>query len=41
MARYALPMPRYAPAAQLGERKVSSLAGFEDLGLVYLVPEPA
>ncbi|MGY2892869.1 adenylate/guanylate cyclase domain-containing protein [Deinococcus sp. UYEF24] len=33
-------LPRYAPAARLGEREVSSLAGFEDLGLVYRVLDP-
>ena len=33
-------LPRYAPAARLGEREVSSLAGFEDLGLVYRVLGP-
>ncbi|WP_407539667.1 adenylate/guanylate cyclase domain-containing protein [Deinococcus radiomollis] len=33
-------LPRYAPAARFGEREVSSLAGFEELGLVYRVLGP-
>ncbi len=33
-------LPHYAPAARLGRREVSRLAGFEDLGLVYRVLGP-